>query len=60
MSGQGFGLMPVKLRWQSPPFAGVCHIHCVEEDDGVSGLGSRRSQIMAQPVVRLRALLSLL
>ena len=32
--------MPVKLRWQSLPFAGACHIYCVEEDDGVSGSAS--------------------
>ena len=29
-------MKPVELRRQALPFAGVCHIHRAEEDDGVS------------------------
>jgi len=41
--------MPVKLRWQAPPFAGICHIYraalhcqCTRPMDAACALGLRR------------------
>ena len=32
--------MPVKFRWQALPSAGIWHIYCAEENDGVSNWAS--------------------
>jgi hypothetical protein len=46
--------MPVKLRWQAPPFAGICHIYraamhcqCTRPMDAACALGLRRPRCRA-------------